>query len=187
MDTQSPTLDALQSKISTLADLHSKIQSIRAIPPLILRPPPPPFTPPLQDLKDFAQTLKSDGVQAALRAAAESEKEDSKGLRIGGRREIRKRRYALIHLKSEYFDSNEDDLDDCRLHNHLSHIAPFPMINKVTQIAPCSQLTHHCPQLQSRRFLHTSANLINPTRRFLNFTSISEIPYRRKMTMRWRP
>jgi hypothetical protein len=98
-DTSSPNLVTLQAQISVLSELHSQVQSIRTIPPFLLRPPPPPFPQPLQELREFAQTLKSDGVQDALRAAGESEKADGRDISIGGRREIRRRRYAFHYFR----------------------------------------------------------------------------------------
>lgn len=187
MDTSSPALVTLQSQISTLTDLHSKIQSLRTIPPLLLRPPPAPLVPPLQEIKDFAQTLKSDGVQEALRAAGESEKGDWKGVGVGGRREIRKRRCVLVDLDLVYFDVDEDEIDDRHLHSRLNHIALYLMTTKCTPVAPCCQLTHRASQSQSSLFQPTSANLTKPIHQHLNSISISGILCLENLTMRWRP
>src|SRR4051794_40302492 len=106
---ESPALLTLHSQIRTLTDLHSRIQSLRQIPIRLLRPPSPsqlPLHDPtsslpassslgLQDLKNITETIKSQVVQDALRAAKESQ--NTRGIvASSGRREGRKRRCACF-------------------------------------------------------------------------------------------
>jgi hypothetical protein len=109
---------SLQDRIQTLTDVHSRLQTLRHVPPMLLRPPsaspladfPPPFDPtidrefavtfnstPAHDfraLKDFLEVLCCDKVQEALRAARASEDADQSELGLSFRRENRKRKYV---------------------------------------------------------------------------------------------
>jgi hypothetical protein len=94
MDTQ------LVSQIQCLTDLYNSLQSLRQIPSLVLRPPishslsspPTPARQEFKELRDFGETLCSDAVQDALRAARQSEIADKREIVLNGRRENRKRR-----------------------------------------------------------------------------------------------
>lgn len=107
---------SLQDRIQTLTDVHNRLQTLRHVPTMLLRPPstspladfPPPFDPtidrefavtfnstPAHDfraLKDFLDVLSSDKVQEALRAARTSEDADQTELGLSFRRENRKRK-----------------------------------------------------------------------------------------------
>lgn len=109
---------SLQDRIQTLTDVHNRLQTLRHVPPMLLRPPsaspladfPPPFDPtidrefavtfsstPTHDfraLKDFLGVLCCDKVQGALRAARASEDADQSELGLSFRRENRKRKYV---------------------------------------------------------------------------------------------
>ncbi|KAG9316451.1 hypothetical protein JVU11DRAFT_2485 [Chiua virens] len=111
--TASSDQSSLQDRIQTLTLVHDRLQSLRHVPTLLLRPPsgsplagfPPPFDPaidrefaatfnstPTHDfraLKDFAETISSDKVQEALRAARASEDADQSELGLCFRRETR--------------------------------------------------------------------------------------------------
>ncbi|KAH0827595.1 hypothetical protein J3R83DRAFT_4320 [Lanmaoa asiatica] len=105
---------SLQDRIQTLTDVHNRLQTLRHVPTILLRPPssladfPPPFDPaidrefavtfhttPMHDfraLKDFQEVLCSDKVQEALRAARASEDADQSELGLSFRRENLKRK-----------------------------------------------------------------------------------------------
>lgn len=107
---------SLQDRIQTLTEVHNRLQTLRHVPTLLLRPPsasplgdfPPSFDPtidrdfavtfnstPSHDfraLKDFVEVLCSDKVQEALRAARASEEADQSELGLCFRRESRKRK-----------------------------------------------------------------------------------------------
>ncbi|KIJ67556.1 hypothetical protein HYDPIDRAFT_108397 [Hydnomerulius pinastri MD-312] len=117
MSSESPP--SLQDRIQTLTDLHNRLQALRHIPTMLLKPPsasplshvsdfPPAFDPtvdqdftatfkntPVHDfrtLKEFSELLRSDKVQEALRAARASEETDQSELGLSFRRDTRKRK-----------------------------------------------------------------------------------------------
>jgi hypothetical protein len=75
---------------------ESRLQNLRNVPPLLLKSSLPfsslSIRKDFQQLKELADTVRSDSVQDALLAAANSEKADKSDLTRNGRREIRKRR-----------------------------------------------------------------------------------------------
>lgn len=85
--------------IETLVELQKRVQSIRQIPQVLLKPPPthallaPSVQPEFNLLKDIADSIRSESVQNALQAAAESERADRSDLNPYERRgaRIRKR------------------------------------------------------------------------------------------------
>lgn len=109
---------SLQDRIQTLTDVHNRLQTLRHVPTMLLRPPstsplavfPPSFDPtidrefavtfnftPTHDfraLKEFVEVLRSDKVQEALRAARASEDADQGELGLSFRRENRKHKYV---------------------------------------------------------------------------------------------
>ncbi|KAF7362006.1 hypothetical protein MVEN_00545800 [Mycena venus] len=89
-------VEKLSSMISSLSDIHSRLQQLRNVPPLLLKSSLPfsslSIRKDFEQLKDLADTIRSDPVQDALLAAAKSEKADKSDLNRNGRREIRKRR-----------------------------------------------------------------------------------------------
>jgi hypothetical protein len=101
----SAVLLALHGQIQTLTDIQTRLQALRQIPARLLRPPahlplslhdsttiPPALR--IQDLKDVAESLLSDVVQDALKAAKGSEK--ARGIVINDtKRGSRKRRLVL--------------------------------------------------------------------------------------------
>jgi hypothetical protein len=107
MTTESTKLQTLHAQIATLTSFQNRILHLRAIPAHVLRSSDtsilsgtPSIPVALQDLKDATTALQDTEVQDALKAAAESIKADSKGVRIGGRREMRKRRYVVLDYLS---------------------------------------------------------------------------------------
>ncbi|KAG8213787.1 hypothetical protein J3R82DRAFT_10499 [Butyriboletus roseoflavus] len=108
---------SLQERIQTLTDIHNRLQTLRHVPTVLLRPPsaspladfPPPFDPtidrefavtfnstPSHDfraLNDFLEVLRSDKVQEGLRAARASEDADQSELGLCFVRENRKRKH----------------------------------------------------------------------------------------------
>lgn len=101
----SPALTTLKARIQTLTDLNNRLQNLRQIPAVILRPPVVtqpsglPNIPQLhheyQELKEITEAVRSEKIQSALIAARDSEKKDKTELEFKGRRDIRKRRSVL--------------------------------------------------------------------------------------------
>lgn len=104
-DQTSPALAALRAKIQTLIDLNNRLQNLRQIPAVILRPPIPTTSSALptvpsqqtlhheyQELKEITETVRSERVQFALTAARDSEQKDKTELEFKRRRDTRKRR-----------------------------------------------------------------------------------------------
>ncbi|KAJ7045387.1 hypothetical protein C8F04DRAFT_1024994 [Mycena alexandri] len=88
--------EKLSSMINSLSDLQSRLHNLRNVPPLLLKSSLPfsslSIRNDFQQLKELADTIRSDPVQQALLAAAHSEKADKSDLNRNGRREMRKRR-----------------------------------------------------------------------------------------------
>ncbi|KAJ7346488.1 hypothetical protein DFH08DRAFT_700093 [Mycena albidolilacea] len=82
--------------VSSLSDIQSRLQQLRNVPPLLLKSSLPfssvSIRKDFQQLKELADTIRSDAVQDALLVAAKSERADRSDLHRDGRREIRKRR-----------------------------------------------------------------------------------------------
>ncbi|KAJ6593771.1 hypothetical protein B0H19DRAFT_1091943 [Mycena capillaripes] len=89
-------VERLSSMIGSLSDIQSRLQNLRNVPPLLLKSSLPfsslSIRKDFQQLKELADTIRSDTVQDALLAAANSEKADKSDLNRNGRRETRKRR-----------------------------------------------------------------------------------------------
>ncbi|KAJ7497148.1 hypothetical protein FB451DRAFT_1018789 [Mycena latifolia] len=96
------SVDRLSSMITSLSDVHSRLQQLRNAPPSLLKSSMSFSTPTIrqdfQQLKELADTIRSDSVQEALRTATNSEKADKSDLGRNGRREIRKRRQATSDI-----------------------------------------------------------------------------------------
>lgn len=93
-DAETSTL--LSSQIQTLSDLQSRLQSLRHIPRVLLRPPhipavipssAPNLRPQFQQLDDIVQLLRSSPTQLALRSANDRLLTDSSDLAPYSRRE----------------------------------------------------------------------------------------------------
>ena len=111
---------SLQERIETLTDVHQRLQSLRRVPTLLLRPPsgarlgdfPPSFDPTMDRefgvtfnstpgpdfgaLKVFVEVLCSDKVQEALHAARASEEGDTSEVGVCIRGQGRKRKYVCL-------------------------------------------------------------------------------------------
>lgn len=89
-------LSSLSAMVSSLSDIQSRLQQLRNVPPLLLKSSLPfssvSIRKDFQQLKELADTIRSDAVQDALLVAAKSEHADKSDLNRDGRREIRKRR-----------------------------------------------------------------------------------------------
>lgn len=91
---------SLEERIETITDLYNRFQSLRQIPPALLRPPVTPdlssslvsLRPDISNLKEVGELIRSDKVQEALRVARASEKADKSELNSNSRRKCRKRR-----------------------------------------------------------------------------------------------
>ncbi|KAJ7287718.1 hypothetical protein C8J57DRAFT_1049273 [Mycena rebaudengoi] len=96
-------VERLSSMISSLSDIHARLERLKNVPPSLLRPPvrfsSSSIRGDFEQLKELADTIRSDSVQEALRTANTSEKADRSDLNTNGRRESRKRRHALPHTR----------------------------------------------------------------------------------------
>ncbi|CAK5281433.1 unnamed protein product [Mycena citricolor] len=88
--------EELSTMISSLSELHTSLQKLRNVPPSLRKAGFPYTTISIRDdfqnLKDLAESIRSEPIQEALLNAANSEKADSSDLSRNGRRDIRKRR-----------------------------------------------------------------------------------------------
>ncbi|TFY79722.1 hypothetical protein EWM64_g4292 [Hericium alpestre] len=95
-----PPLTKLQSQIDALTEFSARLQKLRQLPPLLLRPESDPIGSSLPDVLRRAlleahgarTTLLEETVQGALKAAAESESRDRVGIRGNARRDRRRRK-----------------------------------------------------------------------------------------------
>ncbi|KAJ2981137.1 hypothetical protein NUW54_g10911 [Trametes sanguinea] len=99
-------LQTLRDHIQALTDLNNRLQALRHIPALLLRPPtagvhalpqPSLLRHEFQELKEFAGAVRSEKVQDALKAARKSEGAEPKMLGFDVRRDNLKRRH-VAHL-----------------------------------------------------------------------------------------
>ncbi len=103
IDTNSNEIPLIEDRIQTLTDLYNRLQALRQIPSLFLKPPAaidlpaplPTLRPEFHNLKEIGDVVQSEKVQEALRAARDSEQKDKSELTPHFRRENRKRRYAV--------------------------------------------------------------------------------------------
>jgi hypothetical protein len=98
----------LQAQIQSLTDLHSRLQTLRQIPSLVLKPPTstsadglplsphsqPSLRTEFEHVKEIGNIIRSELIQDALRVARGSFQADAKDLNSNLRRESRKRRYV---------------------------------------------------------------------------------------------
>ena len=91
----------LESQIALLTDVYNRVQTLRQVPPILLRPPVSfePFTAQtirgeFQRVKEVGDLIRSAPTQEALNRAQKSLEADNTGLDANPRRENRKRRYA---------------------------------------------------------------------------------------------
>ncbi|EJF57734.1 hypothetical protein DICSQDRAFT_157163 [Dichomitus squalens LYAD-421 SS1] len=95
--TPAPELTTLRTHIQTLTELNNRLQAIRNIPAQLLRPPGSDpsstlLTHGFKEIAAIADTVRTEKVQDALKAARKSEQADSSGLTSSLRRETLKRR-----------------------------------------------------------------------------------------------
>ncbi|KAG6908386.1 hypothetical protein DXG01_004815 [Tephrocybe rancida] len=90
----SDTQATLQSQIQVLTDLQNRLQSLRNIPLLLLKPSisTPTLRPEFQQVQEIADTIRTEHIQEALRAGRDSLAGDTSDLNPNLRRENRKRR-----------------------------------------------------------------------------------------------
>ncbi|KZT04606.1 uncharacterized protein LAESUDRAFT_760900 [Laetiporus sulphureus 93-53] len=107
----SPELLTLQAKLQILNEMNARLQALRKIPAHLVRQPKstnislspslhpvlhphpePSLRQDIQDVKDFAETVRSEKVQEALVHARDSEKKDKSDLDLHRPRVIRKRK-----------------------------------------------------------------------------------------------
>lgn len=95
-------IQSFEERIQLLTDLYNRLESLRQIPTSLLKPPaandlPTPvlLRSEFETLKAIGETVRSEKVQEALRAARDSEKSDRGDLSSNFRRENRKRRYVF--------------------------------------------------------------------------------------------
>ncbi|KAH0589330.1 hypothetical protein H2248_005091 [Termitomyces sp. 'cryptogamus'] len=87
---------SLEAQIQLLSDLHSRVQTLRHIPVVLLKAPMTPLSgqtlqPEFQQVRQVADTIRAEHVQEALRAARDSLGGDGSDLNPNLRREKRKR------------------------------------------------------------------------------------------------
>ncbi|KAI0661249.1 hypothetical protein C8Q70DRAFT_1043873 [Cubamyces menziesii] len=94
-------IQTLRNHIQTLSDLNNRLQALRHIPALLLRPPTTGvhalpqaslLRHEFQEIKDITEAIRSDKVQDALKAARKSEAAEPKLLGFDIRRDNLKRR-----------------------------------------------------------------------------------------------
>ncbi|TBU22849.1 hypothetical protein BD311DRAFT_769656 [Dichomitus squalens] len=95
--TPASELTTLRTHIQTLTELNNRLQAIRNIPAQLLRPPGSDpsstlLTHGFKEIAAIADTVRTERVQDALKAARKSEQADSSGLTSSLRRETLKRR-----------------------------------------------------------------------------------------------
>ena len=145
---QTAMSDRLSAMISSLSDIQSRLQQLRNAPPLLLKSSMPFSTSSIRQdfhhLKELADTIRSDAVQDALRAATNSEKADKSDLNRNGRREMRKRRQAFLSSSR----STLMFVLDVRLpQNHPS--LTFRMIHEAVRCSLWGPMTHRLFQPSS--------------------------------------
>lgn len=100
-------LQTLRNHIDTLTNLNSRLQTLRHFPALLMRPPATAshMLPPtsvleyeFKELKEIAQSVRSEQVQDALKAARKSEASEPKVVGLDVRRENLKRRHVRTFL-----------------------------------------------------------------------------------------
>ncbi|KAG6878532.1 hypothetical protein C0993_004430 [Termitomyces sp. T159_Od127] len=87
---------SLQAQIQLLSDLHGRLQSLRHIPVLLLKPPMPALSgqtlrSELEQVRQVGDIIRAERVQEALRAARDSLGGDASDLNPNMRRDNRKR------------------------------------------------------------------------------------------------
>lgn len=88
---------SLEAQIQLLSDLHSRVQTLRHIPVLLLRPSMASaltgqgLRPEFGQVKEVGDMIRAEHVQEALRAARDSLDKDASDLNPNMRRENRKR------------------------------------------------------------------------------------------------
>ncbi|KAI0356311.1 hypothetical protein OH77DRAFT_1401367 [Trametes cingulata] len=96
-------LQTLRNHIQTLTDLNNRLQGLRHIPALLLRPPPSDvhalpqaslLRHEFQELKEITESVRSEKVQDALKAARKSEAAEPKIVGFDVRRNSLKRRHV---------------------------------------------------------------------------------------------
>ncbi|KAG5653620.1 hypothetical protein H0H81_011846 [Sphagnurus paluster] len=96
----SEKLAALEGQIQLLSDVHTRLQTLRQIPGVLLQGPgtaglgAPTLRREFQQMKEIADTIRTEPVQEALRTARDSLESDRSDLNPNLRREKRKRRRA---------------------------------------------------------------------------------------------
>lgn len=135
---------SLQDQINALTALSARVSSLRNIPPQLLRPPAygltgeACFVPDFTQFKEIVDTVKSDNVQTALKAARDSQK--AADLDVPTAR--RKRRSVPSALTSLCLSLTVSD--------HRNHLSRHP--NRSKSLHPLlSRNTHPC-------FLHSLPN-----------------------------
>jgi len=104
---QSDKVVALEAQIQSLSDLQNRLQTLRRIPPLLLKTPTASTQTPRPEflqVKEIADTIRTEAIQEALGSARDSLQADTSDLNPNLRRENRKRRYVS--------ETNECGCDD---------------------------------------------------------------------------
>ncbi|KIK67091.1 hypothetical protein GYMLUDRAFT_37131 [Collybiopsis luxurians FD-317 M1] len=135
----------VESQVQALSDLYNSIQNARDLPRELLNTAIVSNSLPLsspslslysQQLRDIAQTLRSDVVQSALRAANDSAQADGQNITNNVRRENRKRRRAPSpespqpyivpdSQSSGLFPSSKENMTPLKSHEFMDYIRQF--------------------------------------------------------------
>ncbi|KAJ8497164.1 hypothetical protein ONZ51_g693 [Trametes cubensis] len=115
-------IQTLRNHIQTLSDLNNRLQALRHIPALLLRPPTTGvhalpqaslLRHEFQEIKDITEAIRSDKVQDALKAARKSEAAEPKLLGFDIRRDNLKRRHVLHASQTYHFSSEQLSATPC--------------------------------------------------------------------------
>ncbi|KAI0768657.1 hypothetical protein BD413DRAFT_605166 [Trametes elegans] len=121
------TLHTLQNHIQTLSDLNNRLQALRHIPALLLRPPATEvhalpqaarLRHEFQEVQEIAESVRSEHVQEALQAARKSEIADPTSLGSGLRRENLKRRRPPSPESPQPYRPTEPRSNSSLTHEH---------------------------------------------------------------------
>ncbi|KAF9222643.1 hypothetical protein BS17DRAFT_174956 [Gyrodon lividus] len=137
--TNEPTTSApppsLQDRIQTLTDVHNRLQALRHISSMLLKPPSTSPLSPFDPTVEFLEVLRSEKVQDAFRVARASEDADQSELSF--RRESRKRKRPQSPVGSPqpyipppprsslFFSALEDDPPPLRVESLFEFVREF--------------------------------------------------------------
>ncbi|OSD01257.1 hypothetical protein PYCCODRAFT_1436473 [Trametes coccinea BRFM310] len=144
-------LQTLRDHIQALTDLNNRLQSLRHIPALLLRPPTVgvhalPQSSLLrhefQELKEFAGAVRSEKIQEALKAARKSEGAEPKMLGFDVRRDNLKRRRPPSPASPQPYRATEPKSSALLLHED-ENVEPLGLDGLPAYIRQHNKSNHH--------------------------------------------